>query len=197
MSKLGGRRLFMARMIPYFLTSLLTFLFGVTLYSSYRFGAELFSQDAGIRSSVQLRALDHQESQIPLRLGIFADVDGVTFSTDNTRFNLFDDYRDREKAITVSPEELSDIVDRLLAAGLLEESHVNAPLFISLPVANTIMIAWPDRVRQFTWVYGDECRVPEKYLSVLEDVNARHRVMLLKDFITYNRRPRSSSLIEP
>ena len=183
----------MARTISYFLTSLLTFLFGVALYSSYRFGAELFSQDAGIRSSVQLQALDHQESQIPLRLGIFAGMDGVTFSTDNTRFNLFDDYSDREKAITVSPEELSDIVDRLVAAGLLEENHVNAPFFISLPVANTIMIAWPNRVRQFTWVYGDECRVPEKYLSILEDVNARHRVTLLKYYITYNRRPRSSS----
>jgi hypothetical protein len=183
----------MARTISYFFISLLTFLFGVALYSSYRFGAELFSQDAGIRSSVQLRALDHQESQIRLRLGIFAGVDGVTFSTDNSRFNLFDDYRDRETAITVSPDELSDIVDRLVAAGLLEESHVNAPFFISLPVANTIMIAWPDRVRQFTWVYGDECRVPEKYLSLLEEVNARHRVTLLKAFITYNRRPRSSS----
>jgi len=177
----------MSKTISYFLTSVLTFLFGVALYSSYRYGAQLFSQDAGIR------ALDHQESQIPLRLGIFAGVDGVTFSTDNTRFNLFDGYRDRETAITISPDELSDIIDRLLAAGLLEESHVNAPFFISLPVANTIMIAWPDRVRQFTWVYGDECRVPEKYLSILEDVNARHSVTLLKDFITYNRRPRSSS----
>ena len=46
----------MARTISYFLTSLLSFLFGVALDLSYRFGAELFSQDAGISSSGQLRA---------------------------------------------------------------------------------------------------------------------------------------------
>ena len=185
----------MARTISYFLTALLTFLVGLALYSSYRFGVQLLTEEADIRSSVPVVAVDHQESQVPLRSGIFIGVDGVTFSTDYTTFNLFDDYRDREKAIMVSPDELSEVVHKLVAAGLLEESQFNSPSFISLPVGNTIRIVWADRAREFTWIYGDDCRVPEKYLSVLEELNSKHSAPLLKDFIMYNRRPQSSSMV--
>ena len=184
----------MARTISYFLTALLTFLVGLALYSSYRFGVELLTEEADIRSSVQALGVDQPELQVPLRLGIFAGVDGVTFSTDNTTFNLFDDYRDREKAIIVSPDELSEVVHKLVATGLLQENHFNVPSFMSLPVDNTIRIAWADRALEFTWIYGDDCRVPEKYLSVLEELNGKHSDPLLKDFITYNRRPQSSSM---
>ena len=184
----------MSRTIPCFLTALLTFLVGLALLSSYRFGVEVLTEEAGIRSSIPVLAVDYQELQVPLRLGIFAGVDGVTFSTDHNSFGLFDGYSDREKAIMVSRDELSEVVHKLVAAGLLEESQFNAPSFISLPVGNTIRIAWADRAREFTWIYGDECRVPEKYLSVLEELNSRHSVPLLKDFITYNRRPPSSSM---
>jgi hypothetical protein len=123
-----------------------------------------------------------------LRLGIFVGVDGVTFSSDNTKFNFFDDYKDREKAIMVSPGELSEIVHKLAATGLLEEKQSNSSLFISLPVNNTFYISWPDRTRQFSWIYDSECRVPEKYLSILEEVNVRYHEPLIKNFVDYNRR---------
>jgi hypothetical protein len=178
----------MPRTITYFLTALFTFFVGVAIYSSYPFGFEPSSEEAINRSSVQISPVDQQELQVPLRLGIFAGVDGVTFSRDNGKFNFFDDYRDREKAIMVSAEELSEIVQKLLEAGLLEEGQWNSSFAVSLPVDNTFYISWPDRIRRFSWIHDSECRVPEKYLSVLEEVNFRHHDPLIKKFIDYNRR---------
>ena len=185
----------MARSISYLLTAVLTFLVGVALHSAYRFGVE--PQAAEIQTSFQIPPVEQQSFQVPLRVGIFAGVDGVTFSIDNSRFNLFDDYSERENVIMVPPEELFEMVHKLMAAGLLEERQWNSSFAISLPVNNTIMIAWPDRVRTFTWIHDNECRVPEKYLSVLEEVNVRYRVPLIQDLITYNRRAPSVSVVEP
>ena|SRR4026207_950242 len=97
-------------------------------------------------------------------------------------------YEDREKAIMVSPAELSEIVDKLAAAGLLEEKQWNSSLFISLPVDNTFYISWPDRTRQFSWIHDSECRVPEKYLSILGQMNVRYHDSLIKKFVDYNPR---------
>jgi hypothetical protein len=191
------KRADMARSISYLLTALFTFLVGVALHSSYRFGVDPQPAEAEIQTSFQIPPVDQQTFQVPLRVGIFAGVDGVTFSTDNSRFNLFDDYREREIAIMVPPEELTEMVHKLMAAGLLDERQWNSSFAISLPVNNTIMIAWPDKVRTFTWIHDNECRVPEKYLSVLEEVNVRYGARLIKDLITYNRRARSVSLVEP
>jgi hypothetical protein len=184
----------MARSLSYLLTAALTFLVGVALNSAYHFGVEPESE---IQTSFQISPVDQRSFQVPLRVGIFVGVDGVTFSIDNSGFNLFDDYRERESVIVVPQEELSEMVHQLIAAGLLEERQSNSSFAISLPVNNTIMIAWPDRVRTFTWIHDNECRVPEKYLSVLEEVNVRYRVPLIQDLITYNRRAPSVSVVEP
>lgn len=174
----------MSRTIACLLTALFTFLIGVSIYSTHSLIVELLPREA--QPLIQPLPVEHQRS--PLRLGIFTGVDGVTFSCDSSMFNLFDDYRERETVITVSPEELSEIVHKLTAAGLLKEEEECIPSFISLPVNNTIIIAWPDGVREFTWIYADGCRVPEKYLSVLEEVTRRHHAPLIEEFITYNRR---------
>ena len=178
----------MARTISYFSIALLTFVVGVAIYWSYHFGVELLSEEDNDRASVQISPVDHQALQVPLRLGVFVGVDGVTFCSDNTKFNFFDDYSDREKVIMVSPEELSEVVHKLVAAGLLEERQSNSSFFVSLPVDNTFYISWPDRMRHFTWIHDSECRVPEKYLSVLEEVNVRYHDQLIQNFIDYNRR---------
>ena len=175
----------MSRIIACLLTALFTFLVGVALYSTHSLIVELLPREADNQQLIQPLPVEHQES--PLRLGIFAGVDGVTFSCDNSRFNLFDDYTERETVIMVSPAELSEMVRKLTAAGLLKE-EVCIPSFISLPVNNTIIIAWPGEIREFTWIYADGCRVPEKYLSVLEEVTRRHHAPLIEEFITYNRR---------
>ena len=174
----------MLRTVAYVLTALFTFLAGVAIYSLVE-----PSSDATINQPlVQASLVDHNESQLPLRLGIFVGVDGVTLSTENTKFDLFDEYRDREKAIMVSTAELSEMVDKLAAAGLLEERQSNSSYFISLPVNNTFYISWPDRTRQFSWIHDSQCRVPEKYLSILEEVNVKHHDPLIKNFVDYNRR---------
>lgn len=174
----------MLRTIAYVLTALFTFLAGVAIYSS----VEPSSLGPINHPSVPVSPVDHPESQLPLRLGIFVAVDGVTFSTDNTKFNLFEEYTDRERAIVVSQAELSEIVHKFAAAGLLEERQWNSSFFISLPVDNTFYISWPDRMRQFSWIHDSECRVPEKYLSILEELNLKHPDPLIKDFVDYNRR---------
>ena len=177
----------MPRTIACLLTALFTFVVGVSLQSTHSVIVELLRGEADNQLLIEPLAVEHQESKIPLRLGIFIGVDAVTFSSDNRKFNLFDDYRKRETAIVVSSEELSEIVHQLVVAGLLKEEEC-IPSFISLPVNNTIIIAWPDGMREFTWTMnGDECRVPEKYLSVLEEVNGRHHAPLIEKFITYNR----------
>ena len=80
----------MSRTIACFLTALFTFFTGVGIYW-HQFSVELLSDEAINRPAVRVTALDHRELQVPLRLGIFVGVDGVTFSTDNTKFNFFDD----------------------------------------------------------------------------------------------------------
>src|SRR4029453_12110921 len=147
----------MSRTIACFLTALFTFLTGLAIYW-HQFSVELLSDEAINRPALQISALDHRELQVPLRLGIFVGVDGVTFSSDNTKFNFFDDCKDREKAIMVSPAELSEIDHKLAAAGLLEEKQSNSSFFVSLPVDNTFYISWPDRTRHFSWIYDSECR---------------------------------------
>jgi hypothetical protein len=178
----------MLRITTYFLTALFTFLAGVAIYSTYHFGVELLSDEAFNHPSVQVPPVDQPQLQVPLRLGIFVGVDGTTFSSDNTKFDFFDDYKDREKVIIVSAAELSDIVGKLAAAGLLEEKQSNSSYFVSLPVDNTFYISWADRIRMFTWIHDSECRVPEKYLSILEEVNVRHHDPLITNFVDYNRR---------
>jgi hypothetical protein len=49
------------------------------------------------------------------------------------------------------------------------------------------VVAWPNGVRAFTWIRGDDCRVPEKYLTVFEEVNSGHHATLIDEFITCNR----------
>jgi hypothetical protein len=176
----------MPRTLTCLLTALFTFLVGVSIHSTHDVIAGLLREEAHNHVLIQPVAVEHQESKTPLRLGIFIGVDGVTFSTDNSKFSFFDDYRERETAIVVSSEELSDIVHQLMVAGLAKEEECT-PSFISLPVNNTIFVAWPDGMQEFTWIGDDECRVPEKYLSVLEDVNSRHHVPLIEKFMTYNR----------
>jgi hypothetical protein len=88
----------------------------------------------------------------------------------------------------VSATELSDIVGRLAAAGLLEEKQSNSSYFISLPVNNTFYISWPDKTRTYSWIHDTECRVPEKYLSIVGEVNIRHHDPLITNFVDYNRR---------
>jgi len=135
---------------------------------------------------------DTREYVTPLRIGIFIGVDGATLSADGKKFASYEDYDDREMLVSISPRELSDLVNQLRAAGLFEEAEVNSPFFISLPQTFTIVIAWPDEQRSFTWIPGDECRVPDKYLQILERLNRRLQLTLIQDFIAHNRHRVSS-----
>ena len=127
------------------------------------------------------------ESVTPLRVGIFIGVDGVTLSADGKKFRFHADYYEREMFVPISPTELTDIVNQLRSAGLFEEAQLNSPFFISLPQTFTIVIAWPDEQRSFTWIPGDECRVPEQYLQILEKLNRSAKQSLIQDFIAHNR----------
>ena len=176
----------MPRTIACFLTALFTFLAGVSLHSTHSVIVEWLRGEADDQLLIEPLAFEDQASAIPLRIGIFIGVDAVTFSSDNSKFNLFDDYRSRETPILISSEELSEIVHQLMGAGLLTEPACT-PSFISLPVNHTIIVAWPNGVRAFTWIRGDDCRVPEKYLTVFEEVNSRHHATLIDEFIGYNR----------
>jgi hypothetical protein len=177
----------MPRTIPCLLTALFTFLAGVSLYSTHTVIVEWLRGEADDHQLlIEPLAFEDQASEIPLRIGIFIGVDAVTFSSDNSKFDLFDDYRSRETPILISSGELSEIVHQLMSAGLLTEQTCT-PSFISLPVNHTIIVAWPNAVRAFTWIRGDDCRVPEKYLTVFEEVNSRHHASLLEKFITSNR----------
>ena len=176
----------MSRNMACLLTALFTFLVGLSLHSKHAVIVELLPGDAHDQLLIEPLAIEEQTSEMPLRLGIFIGVDAVTFSSDNSKFNLFDDYRSRETPILISSEELSKTVQQLIRAGLLNEEGCT-PSFVSLPVNQTIIVAWPNGMRAFTWIRGDECRVPEKYLTVLEEVNSRHHAPLIEEFITYNR----------
>jgi hypothetical protein len=133
-------------------------------------------------------ALDRRASLTPLRIGIFIGVDSVTFSADGKKFEHYEGYEDRETLVAMSPGELMDLANRLRSAGLFEEAEFNAPMFVSLPQNFTIVIAWPDEQRRFTWIHGAECSVPEKYLEIFERLNGNLKLPLIRDFVVYNRR---------
>ena len=44
-----------------------------------------------------------------------------------------------------------------------------------------------DGAFSFTWIPGDECRVPEQYLQILEKLNRSAKQSLIQDFIAHNR----------
>ena len=166
--------------------ALFTFLLGVMLGVLHRLNLSHLDEPANIEALVH--PLDYQDSLTPLRIGVFIGVDGVTFSADGNKFALYERYEDRETVVPMSPAELSDVAHELRSAGLFEEDEFNAPAFISLPQTYMIVLAWPDEVRQFIWISRDECRVPEKYLRILEELNRRDNLSLTRNFIAHNRR---------
>ncbi len=171
-------------------TALLTFVLGTTLVSLERQLLNTLNEPPPAEASVP--TADIRESVTPLRIGIFIGVDGVTLSADGKKFGFYEDYDDREILIPVSPTELSDIVGNLRSAGLFEEAEFNSPFFVSLPQTFTIVIGWPDKDRRFTWITRDECRVPEKYLEILQKFNRRFKSTLIQDFVSYSHRNVSS-----
>lgn len=134
-----------------------------------------------------IESVDIPENLTPLRIGIFIGVDGTTLSADGKLFRFYEDYHDREMLVRTSPAELIEILNQLRTAGLFEEAEMNSPFFVSLPQTFSIVVAWPDRQRRVTWILGDECVVPEKYLQVLERFNRNRQLKLIQDFIAYNR----------
>jgi hypothetical protein len=158
---------------------------GLAVYQIYRYRVILFS--SGEAAHFQPPSVEGWDSYPPIRLGVFIGVEGVTFSADGSKFNMYDDHKDQETAVLVSQDELSDIVGKLVAAGLLEEKEMNSPLVFSLPLDDTIIVAWPDETREFSWIVRDECRVPERYLFILDEVNSRRNVPLIRRVLNHNR----------
>ena len=174
-----------------FLTvALLTFLLGTTLAGVRRWIVNSLDEPAEVK--VSMPSVDSREDLTPLRVGIFIGVDGATLSADGKKFEFYEEYLDRETLVPMSPAELSDVVKQLRSAGLFAESESNTPYFISLPQTFTIEIAWPDQHRRFTWIPGDECRVPEKYLEILERLNRNRKLAVVQEFIDHNRRRKFS-----
>ena len=173
-------------------TVLLTFLVGTTLAMLHRWILNSLAETPEVKVSVP--PFDTRESLTPLRIGIFIGVDGATLSADGKKFGFYEDYYDREVFVPISPAELRDVVHQLRSAGLFEEAELNSLFFVSLPQTFTIVVAWPDEHRRFSWIPGDECRVPERYLHILERLNDSRRLTLIQDFIRYNRRPESAAL---
>lgn len=164
--------------------SLLALAAGLAIYHIYGYCVVLFSPAEAAR--VQPLSVEGWDSYPPIRLAVFIGVEGVTFSADASKFDLYDDYKDQEMVVLVSQDELSEIVGKFVAAGLLEEKEMNSPIVVSLPQNYTIIMAWPDKTREFTWTVRDEYRVPEKYLLVLDGVNNRYKVSLIRRFLNRN-----------
>ena len=174
------------RRIHFLTIALLTFVSGTALTNVYRWMLNKLDHPPAVEVSIP--PADIRESLTPLRMGIFIGVDGATLSADGKKFEFFDDYKQRETLLPISPAELSDLVAQLRVAGLFEEAELNSPFFISLPQTFTIVIAWPDEQRSFTWIPGDKCRVPDKYLQIFERLNRNLQVTLIQDFIAHNQR---------
>ncbi len=166
--------------------SLLAIAAGLAVYQIYCYRSVLFSP--GEAAQLQPPSVDSWDSHPPFRVGLFIGVEGVTLSADASKFNLYDAHKDDEATLLVSQDEVSDIVGKLVATGLLEEAEMNSPAVVSSPQNYTMIVAWPDRTREFNWTVRDECRVPEKYLSILEEVNNRRMVPLITRFFNHNRR---------
>ena len=166
--------------------ALLTFCLGHTLTRVHRSLVDSLAEPAEVKVSVP--PVDMRASLTPLRIGIFIGVDGATLSADSKKFAFYEDYVDRETLVPMSPVELGNLVKQLRSAGLFEEAEFNAPSFISLPQTFTFVVAWPDEQRRFTWITRDECRVPEKYLQILERLNDNLKLAVIQEFISINRR---------
>ena len=174
--------------------ALLTFLLGTTLPGLHRWILNSLAEPAEVKVSIP--PVDTHASLTPLRVGVFIGVDGVTLSADSKKFGFYEDYDDRETLVPMSPVELSNVVEQLRSAGLFEEAELNTPYFISLPQTYTIVVAWPDEHRRFTWITRDECRIPEKYLQILERLNTNLKLTVIQEFIAHNRRRASPGLSE-
>ena len=170
--------------------ALLTFLLGTTLTVGRRWIVNSWNEPAEVKVSVP--SVNTSESLTPLRIGVFVGVDGATFSADGKKFALYEDYLDRETLVPMSPAELSEIVTELRSSGLFEEDESHSPYFISLPQFYSIEIAWPDHHRRFIWITRDECRVPDKYLQVLERLDIDLKLDVVQRFLDDNRKVASS-----
>jgi hypothetical protein len=169
-----------------FAVALFTLLLGTMLWVFHRLVLDSIGETPTIEAFVP--SLDYRDSLTPLRIGVFIGVDGVSLSATGKKFSPYEAYKDRETVVAMSPAELTDVAQELRSAGLFEEAEFNAPAFISLPQSYSIMFAWPDEERQFTWISRDECSVPEKYLRIFEKLNKNLKLSLIRDFIAHNRR---------
>ena len=178
------------RRLLFLTVALLTFLLGTTVGVVRRWIVN--SLDAPAEVKISVPADNSREDLTPLRVGIFIGVDGATLSADGKTFEFYEEYLDRETLVPMSPAELSEVVNELRSSGLFEEDESNTPAFVSLPQFYTIVIAWPDHLRNFTWITRDECRVPEKYLQILERLNIDRKPEVIQQFVDINRSQESS-----
>jgi hypothetical protein len=125
----------------------------------------------------------------PVRIGLFIGVDGVTYSCDGSRFDLYREYRDRESMTNVSTSELARVVSRLTEAGLLNEKSRGLGGTITIPAQTLeIRIQWPGREFHCTWFWRPGSQVPGKYLDILDDVPASWKTEFLRKFVDANRK---------
>jgi hypothetical protein len=174
------------RRVVFLGVALFTFLLGTMLGAVH--SLILDSVDEAPKIQAFIPPCTTRYSLTPLRIGVFIGVDGATLSANGEKFAPYKAYEDRETIFLISPADLSDLARQLMSAGLFEEAEFNAPAVMSLPQAYTIILAWPEEVRQFTWFSGEECKVPEKYLKILETLNRNHDISLIGKFIAHNRR---------
>lgn len=131
---------------------------------------------------------NYRDPITPLRIGVFIGVEGVRFSPNLSKFVLFAEFEKQENAAQMSPAKLAEVAIQLTRAGLLEENEFNNPVTISMPAAYTIILAWPDEVREFTWTSQNECSVPGKYLRILDGLDRQFDLPLIRKFTAHNRR---------
>lgn len=126
------------------------------------------------------------DPELPVRLGLFKGVDGITYSADGGRFDRYKKYGHRERIVRVSQSELADIVQRLTKAGLLDE-QTRTPIAFDLPPQSyDLLIAWKDHESGCRWWHYPDYQIPEKYLDVLEAVPPSWRRPLLVEILKDN-----------
>ncbi len=127
----------------------------------------------------------------PLRIGLFVGVDGVTYSSDGSKFGLYGKYADRELVRKVPAEELVRLVSRLTEAGLLNEKPPRLDVMKIPPQTYEVRIQWADHEYHCRWYHSHHCvggcHVPSKYLDILDDVPVSWRADLPRKFVDQNR----------
>jgi hypothetical protein len=122
---------------------------------------------------------------------VYQALDGICYSPDGSRYNLFSNYpqyKDREYVFVMPEQEVLSLVSKLASVGFLEDKHRRLPSVMTIPPCSyDIIVRTPAQQKHVRFYFYKAGRIDEKYLSIFDSLPNKYKTPLLIEIIKNHR----------